>query len=219
VPAHCHPVPSGWILKWDGQSWSALPDPPYQVFDLAVFDEDGPGAGAPALFAAIKIPPGVVKWDGTSWLPLGAGLRSGNHTCSALEVCDLDGPGPQNPVLLAGGFFTLAGAVSAAYAAKWDGHEWSALGTGLPWQVDDFATVPNPAGPPAVYAATLANWRVPAGPHSNSWLRIGTATAPGPSGSPVLCRLAAFDDDGAGPQDPAIYYASLGITAINNTPS
>ena len=35
-------------------------------------------------------------------------------------------------VLIAGGAFTLAGSVEVRNVAAWDGHEWSALGDGLP---------------------------------------------------------------------------------------
>ena len=52
-----------------------------------------------------------------------------NNTVRSLKV---DGSGD----LIAGGFFTMAGGVSANRVARWDGSSWSALGSGLNASVD-----------------------------------------------------------------------------------
>src|SRR5262249_25749012 len=44
---------------------------------------------------------------------------------------DPDGPGPMSPVLVAGGYFSLAGDTPAANLAWWDGTNWHALGGGM----------------------------------------------------------------------------------------
>jgi hypothetical protein len=39
----------------------------------------------------------------------------------------------------AGGYFALAGGVTAKYMAKWDGSAWSSLGSGMDWDVNALA--------------------------------------------------------------------------------
>ena len=56
------------------------------------------------------------------WSSLGSGM---NGSVSTLA---LDGAGP---TVYAGGYFTMAGGVSANYIAKWDGTVWSPLGSGM----------------------------------------------------------------------------------------
>lgn len=55
------------------------------------------------------------------WAPLGTGMDA---PVTALAVHD--------GTLIAGGDFTVAGGVPVSYVAAWDGHQWSALGPGLP---------------------------------------------------------------------------------------
>jgi hypothetical protein len=102
-----------------------------RVTALAVFD-DGSGSG-PALYAGggytnagAVAANNIAKWDGAAWSPLGTGM---NASVGALSVFD-DGSG-DGPALYAGGSFTIAGGVATNYIAKWDGHEWAPLGSGL----------------------------------------------------------------------------------------
>ncbi|MDX2115454.1 MAG: FG-GAP-like repeat-containing protein [Planctomycetota bacterium] len=70
----------------------------------------------------------VASWDGTRWLPLGAGVSS---SVLALETLDTDLEGPALPGLIAAGEFTHVGALRVNNIASWDGAEWSPLGSGL----------------------------------------------------------------------------------------
>ena len=72
---------------------------------------------------------GIAKWDGSSWAPLGSGLKHGVY---ALTVFD-DGRGE---ALCAGGRFTTAGGSAARRIAKWDGRRWTPLGGGMNGSVD-----------------------------------------------------------------------------------
>ncbi len=121
--------PIKFLAKWDGQSWSTVgTGPTGMVNTLQVFD-DGSG---PALFVGGAIPlgaggvvsPNVIKWNGTTWSAVGAGL---NGTVKSLCVYD-DGTGP---ALFAAGDFTASGAAPMKYVAKWNGSTWSPLGSGL----------------------------------------------------------------------------------------
>jgi uncharacterized delta-60 repeat protein len=96
---------------------------------------------------------GIAKWDGSQWLPVGGGVRhiGGAHSVAALHVFD-DGTGP---ALYAGGAFNAAGETHVEGVARWDGAEWSAVGTpGSPllWGTMDFTVLDDGSGP-ALYAA------------------------------------------------------------------
>ncbi|MCC5786479.1 MAG: hypothetical protein JJU33_07250 [Phycisphaerales bacterium] len=114
------------IAKWDGNAWHALGEGLLgsEVRAITVFD-DGTG---PAIFAAGQIVgatndpsmPGIAKWNGTAWVPLGSGIFS---IVQSLATFD-DGTGN---ALYAGGYMTIAGGQQAIGVARWDGQEWSAL--------------------------------------------------------------------------------------------
>ncbi len=67
----------------------------------------------------------IAKWNGSSWSALisSNGVNGLNGTVAALAVIGTD--------LYVGGWFTTAGGVQAENIAKWDGTNWSPLGSGL----------------------------------------------------------------------------------------
>ena len=70
----------------------------------------------------------IVKWNGTKWMPLGSGVYTVggggfDSWVNALVVYKEE--------LYVGGRFTDAGTVEVNNIAKWNGTEWSAVGTGL----------------------------------------------------------------------------------------
>ena len=83
-------------------------------------------------FFALKVADERANWSGLSnvvtdsttagpaWLPLGSGMNGG---VNALAV--------YNGQLIAGGWFTTAGGVSANCIAAWNGSSWSPLGSGM----------------------------------------------------------------------------------------
>jgi hypothetical protein len=122
------------IAKWDGVNWAPLGSGTAADFfgddgvrALAVFDD----GGGPALFVGggFSIAGGVAasnvaKWDGSSWFPLGSGAHIG---VSSLAVFD-DGSGA---ALFVGGQWPGdAGGVAVNHIARWDGTNWSAVGSG-----------------------------------------------------------------------------------------
>lgn len=119
------------IAKWDGTNWSALGtglgnendnplnlafDPHGNLYACGFFTN----AGASNVSC-------IAKWDGTNWLPLGAGMTVPLNTLLTVDGITFDGSGN----LYACGVFGMAGNVMATSIAKWDGKEWSALGSGL----------------------------------------------------------------------------------------
>jgi len=191
------------IARWDGSSWSALGSGMSgSVSALAVFD----GGSGPALYAGgdFDLAGGVTvnriaRWDGNTWSALGTGTGG---SVAALEVLD-DGSGP---ALYAGGSFEgIIGVSGARRIARWNGSNWSALGTGIQsngGSVDAIAVFDDGSGP-AIYAGGsfqfsvggltaihIARW------NGSTWSALGS----GVSGAdfPRIFALAAFDD-GSGP--------------------
>src|SRR5206468_3194841 len=68
----------------------------------------------------------IAKWDGNSWTALGSGMGGAFGPAfpyvSALAVSGIN--------VYAGGFFTTAGGTVAYNIAKWNGTNWTALGSG-----------------------------------------------------------------------------------------
>lgn len=212
-------TPYSAIVRWDGAHWSAIPDAPGGIFAMAVFDEDGPGPLNPALFAGVDYTPGIYKWDGISWAVVAGGLAdSALHRCAALTVIDEDGPGPGRSALFVGGQFSTAGGVPAPNIARWDGQEWSAVGTGLFGQVEDIVAVDYTAGAgaPTIYAATAivgSVFRYEPGPEQ--WIQVGQSNAA--FGIITLFRLASLVDSGSA--IPSLYYSGPGLHTVNSVTS
>jgi trimeric autotransporter adhesin len=61
----------------------------------------------------------------------GQGVPGVSGTVHAVAVFDSDGPGPEGPLVIAGGEFVVAGDAVAASIAAWDGSRWIALGAGI----------------------------------------------------------------------------------------
>ncbi|HNQ25033.1 MAG TPA: hypothetical protein PKK06_18295 [Phycisphaerae bacterium] len=139
------------IARWCDGQWSGVGQgvEGESVEALAVFDEDGPGPGQPALFVGggFKKASGVsalniARWNGAEWSAVGDGL---DGVVIDLAVFDEDHEGPQPPALFAVGMFSRAGSVEASSIAKWNGQEWSGVGRGLA-QVAFCAKVADPDG-------------------------------------------------------------------------
>ena len=130
-------IEASHIAKWDGVKWSPVgggTEGVYNSVRALLVHNDGSG---PALYAGGSFASaggvtvnGIARWNGSEWSALGAGV--GAPTPSARLVRGLgiynDGTGL---ALYATGQFSTAGDVSAPGIAKWDGAEWSAVGTGL----------------------------------------------------------------------------------------
>ena len=216
-------VPANNIAKWNGTAWLRLGTGiDGSVVSLTVFD-DGSGGGS-ALYAGGEfvtaggvVVSRIAKWNGSTWSSLGTGL---NNVVSALAVFD-DGSGG-GPALYAGGYFTSAGGLAVNNIAKWDGSEWTALGTGI----NDFVAAlaifdDGSGGGPALYAVGdfttaggvtakgIAKW------NGSTWSSLGT----GLNGDFVFVNALAVFDDGSG-GGPALYaggyFTSAGGLAVNN---
>jgi hypothetical protein len=118
------------IAKWDGVAWSPL----------AVGSEVGISGAVEALLshqgalyaagsftdAGGVFATNIARWNGTMWSPVGTGLNG--RVIGLVEHVE---PGSPTPRLFATGEFTTAGGQPAARIARWNGSQWSSLGSGL----------------------------------------------------------------------------------------
>jgi hypothetical protein len=125
------------IAKWNGSTWSALGSGSNLVIRALASCDVGGGA---KLFASgdFGLIGGVyaqyiAQWDGTSWSTLGGGMIDG----VPYALCAFnDGTGN---ALYAAGSIMNGGPTPFNSIAKWNGSNWSALGSGLE------PTTPTPA--------------------------------------------------------------------------
>ncbi len=206
------------IAKWDGATWSALGDGMSStVWSLTVFD-DGSGSG-PALYAGgVFATAGgvtvnrIARWDGAAWSGVGSGMDS---RVAALTVFD-DGSGG-GPSLYAGGWFTTAGGMTVNHIARWDGAQWSSLGSGISGRVEALTVFDDlSGGGPALYAggdfttaggaaaSRIAKW------DGAAWSSLGSGI------SSTVYALAVFDD---GSGSSASLYAGGDFTTAGGAPA
>ena len=214
--------PLRFLSHWDGSAWRDLPGIRGGMYSLHMFDEDGPGPNEPSLFVGGGIAeiaglakPGLVRWDGTSFSLVGGSLQPsqfGSCRVHAMTIFDDDGPGPRSPALYVAGSFQTAGGIVVNNIARWDGQHWEALGLGLGSGVDALAVFDADGdGPelPMLYAA--GQFRTP-GAWSRAllsrWDGQQWSEVPGYNGGGVE-SLYVFDDDGDGPNLPALFVGGL----------
>jgi len=111
-------------IYWDNRMSPSFPGVDGYVFAVTEFNGQLVIAGS---FTRVGSVPAsnIAVWDGSEWLALGTGLRYDEDQpgeASALTVFD--------GRLYAGGRFRLAGGVAVDAIAAWDGHSWSAVGSG-----------------------------------------------------------------------------------------
>jgi hypothetical protein len=137
-------------------------------------DAGGRPTRSPGASATI-LDPSDVNWDDRFVLPNGVDNNGTDFTVGALAV---DGTGN----VYVGGFFSMAGEVSAYGVAKWDGANWSALGSGIDGMVNALAA----DGAGNLYAGS-EKW------DGTSWSVLGS----GPDAE-SLVGVQALAVDGAG---------------------
>ena len=205
------------FVRWTGTNWQQVGPGGFGASTMLVHD-DGSG---PALFigggfnVVSGVPYGyIVKWDGTQFTPVGGGM---DNNVDSLAVFDEDGPGPQPPVLIAGGSFTTAGGVPANRIARWDGTQWSPLGSGCSSSVNALAVFNDGSGDELYVGgdfssaggvadtSRIARWT------GSVWESLGNV-----GGSSPAIRAMAVHDDGNG---AALYVGGVFSQVGGNTPA
>lgn len=110
------------VARWNGAAWSALGGGVGSaVNSMTVFDEDGAGPGAPALFVGTTGE--VLRWSDGQWTAL-SGAPSG--TITALLGHDVDGPGPMPASLYLANL--IPSSTPAPCVHRWTGDAWEPAG-------------------------------------------------------------------------------------------
>jgi hypothetical protein len=206
-------VTTFFMAKWNGSSWSPVGlgmgadagQHPY-AYAMATLGTNlyvGGGfvratnsGGAPVTVNRIA------KWDGTTWSALGSGL---SDTVFALAAVGTN--------LYAGGGFlraTNTGGITVPvnYLAKWDGSNWSALGSGINAQVRALAVSGSDLYAGGFFSTAddgsvgehIAKW------DGSSWSALGSGMD-----SIVLSLTASGDDLYAGG-----FFGTAGVTPANH---
>jgi hypothetical protein len=92
---------------------------------------------ASAILTLLSVSSIVIGDCEPNWKPRDGAPVIGTDTneIDTLIKWDPDGNGPQNELLVAGGFFNKAGGTDANYIACWDGNNWKPLGQGMNYTV------------------------------------------------------------------------------------
>jgi hypothetical protein len=145
--------PANYIAQWNGNTWSALGSGlgggNTSVSSLAVSGTDIYMGGSFVLAAGSSVATNIAKWNGTTWSALGSGVGVVDANPTAVRALAVSGSN-----LYAAGSFTNAGGIAAVNIAKWDGTNWTALGSGITTAYGN---------PPAVYALAVSGSDVYAG--------------------------------------------------------
>ncbi len=128
-------IAANHVVRWDQDGWSALGTGSGNGVDAEILamaaDGDAIHFGGSFFVANVGQPliaRRVVGWDGEAWLPLES--SDGNGVSSTVLALAVDGDH-----LYVGGDFLWAnsggGELAVNRVARWDGSEWSALGSGV----------------------------------------------------------------------------------------
>ncbi len=136
------PSPS-YIARWDGFSWSVVGTDVLKGVDdivhaLAVHEGNLYIGGRFDRAGMILDANGIACWNGASWSGLGTGT---DGTVLSLQSADVDGSGPLEAELFAGGTFLNAGGIAANRIARWEDGAWYAIGAGRPEPVYDMLPI------------------------------------------------------------------------------
>ncbi len=123
-------IPVSRISYWNGHSWQAMGagfNGPVRA--LAVFDETGEKAlyaGGDFSMSGETSVAYLARWNGTDWQPADAAMP-GPVTCLSLH--DPDGTGPNQPLLIIGGFRGTT--QFSPYLLAWDGSAVTSFGSSV----------------------------------------------------------------------------------------
>jgi hypothetical protein len=184
------------IAQSDGTTWSAFGTGMrhYSVRAVAVLPNGDLVAGGDFLTAGGVSANHIARWDGTTWSALEAGMTSNQYPFNARVYCLAVLP---NGELIAGGYFTTAGEVSAYHIARWNGTTWFPLGAGMDGAVYALAVLPNGdliaggrftfAG--GVSANNVARW------NGTTWSALGSGLDPGNPWNSYVSSIAVLPND------------------------
>ena len=192
------------LARWNGSEWESLGANlelfSNQLWDLTTFDD---GTGNALYISGNYTDIGgsggnyFAKYDGKTFSPVGGSIGGAVPLIVFTAHVFDDGTGP---AIYIGGRFTEVGGVPASRIAKWDGTQWSALGSGVAGSgvsvsIMTMTTFDDGSGP-ALYVAgqsftsaggvpanRVAKW------NGKQWSNVGDGFAGG-----IVWKLAVYDD-------------------------
>ena len=169
------------VARWAGAAWQALAPGPGAglngtVNAVAVAANGDVYVGGSFTQAGSVFANRVAKWNGTAWSALGTGVDA--MTTSAGPAVDALAVAPNGDVYAVGSF-AQAGGITVNNIAKWNGSNWSALGTGTNYPAQALAIAPNGdvyigggfAEAGGITARGIAHW------NGTAWRGLGTILA------------------------------------------
>ncbi len=187
---------SAKIASWDGAQWNGL-DAQLELFTNSLWAlktwDDGNGealyiGGNYVDIGGAGGPDFIAKWDGVSFSPVGGTIAGVGIPLIVLDIEVFQGE------LYIAGRFSSVGGVAASHIAKWDGANWSAVGSGITGTQVIQLGVADDGNGPALYAggnfttaggvaaANIAKW------DGSTWSALGSGT------SGTVQAIAGFDD-------------------------
>jgi hypothetical protein len=220
---------NGAVQSWNGAAWSAMGTSfGAQITGLAALDPDGAGPLSPLLYSSsLASSPEWARtgvWNGSAWVAAGANTPAFAGGVQSLAALDLDGQGPEGPSLVAvGGFSPVFPDASRPTVALLTEGGWV-----MPYGSPDnqgpvrAATVIDPdgnAGPRGLELVVGGSTQRVGGVRGTNYTCLGAwnGTRWGPLGNEFTGRGPSttansrvfdfewFDDDGPGPNPPALY--------------
>lgn len=122
------------IARWDGQSWSPMPEPLVHDFDVevralarTVGGEFFAGGNFTRAGADNRLVFNIARWAGARWANLGEGISNYSDSPADVLAVAVDDEGN----LYAGGQMKRAGGLAVKEIAMWDGARWHDMSGGV----------------------------------------------------------------------------------------
>jgi hypothetical protein len=160
------------IAQWNGTNWSPIGSGIGVNNEVLALAASGSTLYAGGYFttAGSSAANYVAQWNGTNWSPLGSGVSGMVNYITGVNSVVVSSSG-----VYVGGRFTTAGSVTANGIARWNGTNWSALGSGMNGYVNALAVSDNllfAAGEFSMAGGTpvsnIAQW------NGTSWSSLGS---------------------------------------------
>lgn len=114
------------IAMWNGINWApvgmGMKSQEYGVYSMAVYNGSLYAGGSFDTVDGKQIF-GIARWDGTNWYPLSTGIYAADEDDGVFALLVYNG------YLYVAGGIDSAGGVPVSEIAKWDGANWSAVGS------------------------------------------------------------------------------------------
>ena len=122
-------APSNHLAKWNGTAWSSIGTGAENgtsgiVYALSSFNGEL-AVGGLFLRAGTLPVHNIAKWNGAAWSTMGEGFSDNSGTYGVMSL------GVYHNELIAGGGFTKTGTIPMNSISKWNGSQWSSLGSGV----------------------------------------------------------------------------------------